>query len=192
MKEHNKESRRRAKSKKAYIFAAAILALLQIFMIFSGCTTHNTIDESYALIRLHVRANSNSDDDQAVKMTVKGVVCDYLTHRLDGVNDVETAYLVISACLGDVEALCRQTLERNGFFYGASVRLNEEYFPTRAYYDLIVESGYYDALIIELGSGKGDNWWCVLYPPLCFVGADGMGDFRYKSRIAEILAQFFG
>ncbi len=192
MKEHKNELARRVRSKRVYIFAVTILALLQIFMIFSGCTTHNTLDESCALIRLHVRANSNSSDDQTVKMTVKDVVCDYLTRKLEGVNDIETAYLVISACVGDVETLCERTLEKNGFLYGASVRLNEEYFPTRAYCDLIVESGYYDALIIELGSGKGDNWWCVLYPPLCFVGAEGAGDFRYKSKIAEIFAQFFG
>ena len=70
-----------------------------------------------------------------------------------------------------------------------STKLNNEYFPTRAYDDLVLENGYYDALIIELGSGKGDNWWCVVYPPLCF--ADCTQKIEYKSKFLEIINKIF-
>ena len=72
--------------------------------------------------------------------------------------------------------------------------MRSEYFPTRCYDDVVLESGEYDSLIVELGSGTGDNWWCVAYPPLCFVNAtdDGTENVVYRSKLLEIIKSFFG
>ena len=75
------------------------------------------------------------------------------------------------------------------YVYKSRAVLREELFPTRTYDNLTLESGFYDALIVELGEGKGDNWWCVVYPPLCFVES-GHG-YVYKSKIVEIIKNFF-
>ena len=85
--------------------------------------------------------------------------------------------------------MCDETLYANGKNYRSRVIVCREYFPTRAYESVVVESGVYDALIIELGEGAGDNWWCVIYPPLCFVKSEDDG-VRYKSRIAELWRRF--
>ena len=163
-----------------------ILLTFCIFMIFCGCFAHNNDSAEYSLIRIHIRADSNDADDQAVKMLVKESVTEYLTRELDGVDSFEEAYSMLDERLSVIESAAEKVLEENGFYYGAEAKLNNEYFPTRAYEDVVVESGYYDALIINLGSGKGDNWWCVVYPPLCYVKADVADGFKYKSKIKEL------
>jgi stage II sporulation protein R len=80
-------------------------------------------------------------------------------------------------------------LSDNGYYYGARAEIRTENFPTRVYDDLTLEAGVYDALIIELGSGNGDNWWCVIYPPLCFTG--GTSSVTYRSVIYDIIKRFY-
>lgn len=157
-----------------------------IFMIFCGCNAHNNDSAEYSLLRIHIRADSNDDDDQAVKMLVKEAVTNYLTGALDGVNTFDEAYGILEKSLDEIESRAEEVLTDNGFFYGAEAELNNEFFPTRAYENVVVESGFYDALIINLGSGKGDNWWCVIYPPLCFVSTEAGEGFKYKSKIKEL------
>lgn len=170
---------------------AIILTVFIFPVIFAGCAGH-TINEEYGLIRIHIRANSNSEQDQAVKLKVRDKVNKYLERELDGVTDFTAAYSLLEKCLETVIMLADLTLKENGFGYTSRARLNEEFFPTRSYEDVVVESGYYDALIIELGEGSGDNWWCVIYPPLCYIKADGGGDVVYKSKIKELFDKFFG
>ena len=80
-------------------------------------------------------------------------------------------------------------LKKNGKNYVCTAQIKTEEFPTRVYEDLTLERGFYDALILNLGSGKGDNWWCVVYPPLCFVG-EGTG-YVYKSKLLAIINSFY-
>jgi stage II sporulation protein R len=96
---------------------------------------------------------------------------------------------LLKSHLDKIKGVCDQTLKQNGFNYTASVGVKTEEFPTRVYGDLELEKGFYQALIIELGSGEGDNWWCVVYPPLCFIGE---GDsYVYKSKIKQIIDGFY-
>lgn len=172
-----------------------ILAVVCIFFLaaalFSGCDNVNRADgTTQALIRIHIRANSNDAADQAVKMAVKAQVTAYLERELAGIDNFYAAKEGLAARLGDISTLASRTLTANGFSYGAKARLTEEFFPTRAYESVIVESGYYDALIIELGAGAGDNWWCVIYPPLCFLGSESGDKTVYHSKIKELWERF--
>jgi stage II sporulation protein R len=169
---------------------ATILICLFLCIIFCGCDVHN--NKAQALIRIHIRANSNSAVDQQVKLKVRDAVNDYLESMLGDVKTFDVAYEKLNAKLDVINKTAGDVLAQNGFKYGVRVRLNNEFFPTRAYGDVVVESGYYDALIIELGEGKGDNWWCVIYPPLCYVKASGEGSVRYKSLIKELWEKYFG
>ena len=83
-----------------------------------------------------------------------------------------------------INQLIAGLLIKNGFNYGCKIAVKGENFPTRVYEGLTLSAGYYDALIIELGSGQGDNWWCVVYPPLCFTGSD---DITYRSKIWDLI-----
>ncbi|MCI8435106.1 MAG: stage II sporulation protein R [Clostridia bacterium] len=164
--------------------------LLSALIICTGCV-HTNLDEGYSLIRIHIRAESNDARDQAVKLQVRDAVCAYLESELSDVNDFQSAYDGIEKRLKTIEKIADEVLSKAGFGYTSHARLNNEYFPTRSYEGIVVESGYYDALILELGAGKGDNWWCVIYPPLCYLEANGTGGIRYRSKIKEIWDKYF-
>ena len=88
-----------------------------------------------------------------------------------------------------ISAVAEETLRKEGFSYGATAELTVETFPTRVYGDYTMPAGEYSALILRLGSGQGDNWWCVVYPPLCFAAPTGQ-NVIYKSKIKEIIENF--
>ncbi len=160
-----------------------IFALLLCPMMLAGCGSVR--HEDY--MRLHIRANSNSEADQAVKYLVRDHVVEYLTPYIASVSSRQELIDMLEDKLGDIESVADKVLAEGGFTYQSHASINYEYFPTRVYEDLVLEADYYDALILGLGTATGDNWWCVVYPPLCFVGgADVTGTgFRYKSKIVE-------
>lgn len=145
--------------------------------------------ENSDYLRIHVRANSNSESDQSVKYIVKDAVVEFITPYAAQCRTKAEATEVISSVTDGIEDVCERVLRENGYSYGAHAEIRRETFPTRVYGDLTLESGVYDALIVELGTGTGDNWWCVLYPPLCFSYAEQ--DVEYRSLILDIIADFF-
>ena len=134
--------------------------------------------------RIHIRADSNEKEAQAVKLKVRDAVVEYLTPLVAVADSKEQAMSLTKGKLKEIEEVAASVLERNGYFYGATASLKSESFPTRVYGDYTLSAGEYEALIIELGLGRGDNWWCVVYPPLCFSSAGGE-NVKYKSLIRE-------
>ena len=141
-------------------------------------------------LRIHIRADSNEDEAQAVKYKVRDRVVEYLTPLVAECRTKEEAMKTMRRALTDIEEVASAVLKENGFSYGATAALEKELFPTRVYGEYILPAGEYSALILRLGSGEGDNWWCVVYPPLCFVG-DGSANVIYKSKIKEIIDKFY-
>lgn len=139
-------------------------------------------------LRIHIRADSNEEQAQAVKYKVKDAVVDYLAPIICECDTKQKAENAITLNLSGIEAVADKVLSEQGFDYKSRAKINTENFPTRNYGDFTLEQGFYDALIIELGSGKGDNWWCVVYPPLCFTGAGT--NYVYKSKLLEIIKNF--
>ena len=159
-----------------------VLCLVSVTAIpFTGCAA----DDSP--IRIHIRANSDSSQDQAVKYVVRDQIVNYLTPLLSGARSRNEAYRLVKANAEKTAAIADGILEACGFGYGAEARVGREEFPDRTYGDVFYPAGEYDALIIELGGGNGANWWCVAYPPLCFYGEDG--SIEYASIIAELIAK---
>ena len=135
-------------------------------------------------MRIHIRANSNEICDQEVKYEIRDEVVKYLTPVVSKCLSKEQAILKIQREQSAIKALIDHYLLKNGYDYGCKVSVKNENFPTRVYNGVTLEAGYYDALIIELGSGIGDNWWCVVYPPLCFMGNE---DVNYRSKIFDLI-----
>ena len=140
-------------------------------------------------LRIHIRANSNLAVDQTVKYRVKESVVEYLTPFIAECKTKADAENMLLFNLNKISAVATQTLKNNGFNYTANALVKNEEFPTRIYGNLQLEKGFYDALIINLGSGEGDNWWCVVYPPLCFVGEGE--SLVYRSKIIDVINDFF-
>lgn len=144
---------------------------------------------SSAYLRMHIRADSNAPEAQAVKYAVRDRVVQLLTPVVAECGSKAEAMQAVQKSLPDVEAAAAEVLHSSGFSYGARASLRQENFPTRVYEQVTLAAGVYDALILELGSGKGDNWWCVVYPPLCFSGT--AGNIVYKSKLADLVRKFF-
>ena len=141
-------------------------------------------------LRIHIRADSNDVEAQAVKYKVRDKVVEYLTPLVASYETKGEAMRGVRKSLDKIAAVASQVLTENGFSYGATADLERETFPTRVYGEYVLPAGEYSALILRLGSGEGDNWWCVVYPPLCFVG-DSNANVIYKSKIKEIINRFY-
>lgn len=172
-------------------FFLAVVAVLMIVATVAYVTHTQTTAQGAQTeyLRIHVRANSNEQIDQDVKYKVKDEVVKFITPYAAQCVDKQAAIEVISGVLHEIEGVCDRVLKENGFNYTSRAQVRQEDFPTRVYGDVTLEAGVYDALIIELGTGKGDNWWCVIYPPLCFTAATC--DVEYRSVIYDIINKFF-
>lgn len=149
---------------KRYEWIFAFLALLMILL-----TAANEIDQStYGddLIRLHVIANSDSPEDQALKLQVRDRLLLTFGETFREVRSMEEARGIIQANLAALEQTACVEIENQGFSYPVEAKLGIYPFPTRVYGDLVYPAGNYEALRVVIGEGKGANWWCVMFPPL--------------------------
>ena len=173
--------------KKVCISLGLILIICLSAAAFYGSDA-SAVNGGEEYLRIHIRANSNSDADQSVKREIKELVVSYLTDIVLSSGSKDELVEKIENNKNAINGLIDGFLSQKGFDYGAQTTVRNEKFPTRCYNDLTLEEGYYDAVVIELGSGRGDNWWCVVYPPLCFTR---QGDVRARSLIYEYLERFF-
>ena len=158
---------------------------IPIILLLAGCNTISVVAKD--CLRIHIRADSNELKDQQVKYLIKDLTVAYLTPIISGATSKEDAIARINSEKANVKRLIDGFLKEKGYGYTARVGLKREDFPTRTYGEKVFPGGTYDALIISLGRGEGDNWWCVVYPPLCFTG-EGV---EYRSLIYDFIKRFF-
>ncbi|TCT13961.1 stage II sporulation protein R [Natranaerovirga pectinivora] len=121
------------------------------------------------IIRFHVLANSDTAEDQALKNKVRDAVLEDMEEILSATENIEETRSIINDNLDRIKAVSENIIKENDKAYKVNVKLENALFPTRAYSDMILPTGEYEALRIEIGEAKGQNWWCVMFPPLCFV-----------------------
>ena len=121
------------------------------------------------ILRFHVRANSNSRADQALKLKVRDAVGAYMQQQLDGVQDIRECSLIVQENLAQVIKTAQQAVAQEGYDYSVDARIETVAFPQKTYGNYTFPAGDYQALNVIIGSGKGQNWWCVMYPNMCFA-----------------------
>ena len=142
------------------------------------------------LIRLHVIANSDSKEDQALKHEVRDAILSYMREELKGSEDIEQTKFIINKDLAKIEEIARSVIEKSGKKYGVSTTLGAYPFPTKQYGDITLPAGEYQALKVVIGNAEGANWWCVLFPPLCFVDAThGTVPDSVKADLKDVLTE---
>ena len=119
------------------------------------------------VVRLHILANSDSDEDQALKLAVRDAVVEAAAGWLDGAENANEALALAEARLPELQAVAQRTVADAGYDYAVDASLCRMYFTTRQYDTATLPAGTYDAVRFTIGSGEGKNWWCVVYPPLC-------------------------
>ena len=150
-----------------YISIAVIAGL-----IWYGNVKERKLQEGIAdkVLRFHVLANSNEEEDQNLKVAVRDAVGTYLGSVLKEADSLEETKAIVSEQMDEVLAVCQETIQEQGFAYEVTGQLVSTHFPRKSYGVYTFPEGEYEALQIAIGSGEGDNWWCVLYPNMCFRG----------------------
>lgn len=158
-----------------------VVILLFIILNLNGCTSseigqdsdpvnelvyEDVVDE---IIRFHVIANSNSDEDQSLKLKVRDKVIDFVSSKLNNSKSLDESRDIIINNKKDIEDIAQSVVYENGYSYNVTSALSRENFPDKVYGDVVFPQGEYEAYRILIGDAKGENWWCVMFPPLCFV-----------------------
>lgn len=140
------------------------------------------------IVRFHVIANSDSDEDQALKLKVKEAVVNYTKPLLENSNSIEESESILDAEAENIKNIALAVIAENGYDYPVTAALTNTYFPTKAYGSYTFPPGMYRAFEIKIGKAQGKNWWCVLYPPLCFIDiSHGVVDENSENRLKETL-----
>ena len=149
-----------------------ILSFL-LFAYTSICATsyaqNVSTDIADSVFRLHVIANSDSEEDQNLKYIVRDNLLSYMKEICSDCTNKEEAIKIVQEHSKDFEQIAKNTINEQGYSYDVKINIGNFEFPTKTYGDISLPAGYYDALRVEIGEAKGQNWWCVMFPPLCFV-----------------------
>lgn len=152
-----------------YLFCLISLFLIFLFISISSYANDVSKDLSDNFFRLHILANSDSEEEQALKLKVRDNIISYMnTLSYSGLTKNEAINLTNSH-LVSFQEIAEKTIAGEGYNYPVKLEIGNFYFPTKEYGNVSLPAGYYDALKIEIGEAKGKNWWCSLFPPLCFV-----------------------
>lgn len=153
---------------KRFILVSALL-ILYVCISAVSYTHAVTTDIADSVFRLHVIANSDSAEDQNLKYIVRDKVIEYMSSISQNTSSKEDVIEIAKANLDKIQAIASQTIRENGYTYSVNVEVGNFSFPSKRYGDITLPPGYYDALRIKIGEAEGQNWWCVMFPPLCFV-----------------------
>ena len=157
---------------RKYIFETALLIGLSLSLIVGALAKEEQSDISEKLIRLHIIANSDSAEDQTLKLQIRDKILVYMDTLTKECKTKEDARQIISQHLPEFEKIANSLCEATGVSYRATASLSESIFPTKEYGLFSLPAGRYEALKISLGTAEGKNWWCVLFPPLCVSAAE--------------------
>lgn len=156
---------------KKVLMAAAVIFVCGLMYLYGKATDGQQMQKDIAkqVIRLHVVANSDSEEDQKLKLEVKEQIVELLREELKEDSTVAMAQQTLRSHLDDVEDTAKSYIQEKGYDYEVNAQLGTCYFPVKQYGDMTFPAGEYKALKVNIGSHEGKNWWCVMYPTLCFV-----------------------
>ena len=149
----------------------AILILCCLFLFLGLMPVHGENEIYDSVLRLHVIANSNSKEDQELKLKVRDAILEKSEALFGNSNNRNEAIDIVRSNLPEIEKEAIEVIKREGYSYSVSVELGEENYPTKNYESFCFPSGNYMSLRIIIGEGEGENWWCVLFPPMCVSAA---------------------
>ncbi len=190
---------------KNIILSAVMVLMAVLFIAVMPTEAEGAVYED--TVRLHILAESDSTEDQALKIALRDAVLSEFGARLRGAESAEDARAELGATVSEIEEFCTAEIERLGYEKSVNVTLAREWYETREYSDFTLPAGVYSSLRIVIGEGAGQNWWCVMYPPMCLdvalerEAADRYTDeervlisgngYRAKFKILELISSAF-
>ena len=151
------------------VIILSILLFIYISICAFSYAQNISMDIAESVFRLHVIANSDSNEDQNLKYIVRDNLLTYMNSICENCKSKEEAISMVQENKNIFQEIATNTIKENGYDYAVKINIGNFEFPTKNYGDISLPAGYYDALRVEIGEAKGQNWWCVMFPPLCFV-----------------------
>lgn len=165
-------------------FIILVLSLIIILLIYSSANNYFKIPDE--AIRFRIIANSNSFDDQLIKEQLRKDIEPIIENMLGDSSSIDEARLSINDNIGELTNEIDKFLKDNNYDIEYMVNYGDNYFPKKTYKGTLYQEGSYESLVITLGKGEGDNWWCLLFPPLCYIDFDDTEEVEYKFLIEQI------
>lgn len=159
------------KKKLNFIFILTILVFIYIALLSFNYSKAISSNLSDSVFRLHIIANSDSSADQELKLKVRDKIIEYMNTLTSNSSDKKDVISIVNNHLDSFKEIALNTIKENGYNYDVNIEIGNFHFPTKSYGDISFPAGNYNALKIEIGDAIGQNWWCVLFPPLCFVNS---------------------
>ena len=163
--------------RKTFLFSIIFFIFVFVVYTLNSISIQNSLANK--VLRLHILANSNSIFDQELKLEVRDKIVEYLTPKLKKSNNLKETKKIISENLYNIESIAKEIVSKKAN-YSVAVSLDTSMFPTKHYKNISFPAGNYEALKVVIGNGSGNNWWCVMFPPLCFTNSSA-GEFADSS-----------
>lgn len=167
------------------IVELALLLGTAVFLLTGAWALNTQRDLADRVVRLHVLANSDSEEDQALKLLVRDAVLERATALLEQTESRAEAEVLLREGLPELETIAEETVRANGYSYAVTAELEDTSFPTKEYDGFSLPAGEYLALRILIGEGAGQNWWCVVFPPLCTAASADVPETALAAGLTE-------
>lgn len=149
---------------------AVVLSSFSEVKVYGQTSGNELVEEiNTKLIRFHVIANSDSDEDQKLKLKVRDEIIKYISSKLKDSKSIEESRMILKDNNDKIIEIAKACIEKNGYNYDVTTSLGRENFPVKTYGNITLPQGNYEAYRVLIGKASGQNWWCVMFPPLCFV-----------------------
>lgn len=178
------------KKKLKCLIILSILFSLYIFLCAYSYVSAISSDLYDSVFRLHVIANSDSQEDQDLKYVVRDNLINYMNEQSKNFSTKQEVIEYAKNHLDDLKQIAQNTIYEQEYSYNVNIEIGNFEFPTKSYGDITFPAGFYDALKVEIGKSEGQNWWCVMFPPLCFVDTtNGIVPDTSKETLQENLSE---
>lgn len=173
-------------------FFLILLILLSIYIYVCAYSYVSAVSNnlSEGVFRLHILANSNSEEDQNLKYVVRDKLSEYMKTIIQNCSSKSEVIQIAQNNLKNFQRIAKEVIQNEGFDYSVDVCIGNFEFPTKTYGDISFPAGFYDALKVKIGKAEGHNWWCVMFPPLCFINpTTGIVTDESKETLKENLSK---
>lgn len=174
-----------------------LILVLALLIISFSYIVHPYIMEKQAhvdsfkdkIIRFHIKANSDKEEDQALKLKVRDEILKEMGTQFKYSKSIDETRSIVKNNLDNIKSIAQEVIQKEGKDFPVEVFLGRKNFPTRKYGDITFPSGEYEALQVTIGEGKGKNWWCVMFPPLCFADISHSNASNVEKNLKEVLTE---
>ncbi len=157
---------------KKLILCLVLLIISIVYLIYPYANKNHKESFKEEIIRFHIKANSDKDEDQILKLKIRDEILKEMEYKFANSKSIEETRNIILANMENIKSISEDIIAKEGKDFSVDVSLGKRDFPTRKYGNVTFPSGEYETLMVTIGEGKGKNWWCVMFPPLCFVDID--------------------